>query len=129
MEEFPAYLGCPLNNLVMRPGASFIKTNFDHKTRYRKRYCETYLVDVQFIFDANQIVVFRRWHTHNLDYGVLPFMADWVIEGNRDPKEFHFYGPYTASLNQNDTLYRVSFTVELLTPIEDLNLYEQQGGI
>ena len=109
---FPTSLGRPLNNMITRPGSTFKKSQFDHGVRYKKTYCNTYLVDVTFRMTDAQLGVLKDFYYNYLDFGVLPFLAEWNVEGDKTMKMFRFYEIYNISREMSSEYSVVKFTVE-----------------
>ena len=94
-----------------QPGSPFYRTQFQLGTRYRKRYCPTDLLDVQFYFSKEEMARFKQLFYDDLDNGTDPFLADWEVNGDTSEKQFHFIEAYKAT--KKSTYYQVSAKLEV----------------
>jgi hypothetical protein len=120
-KDYPKELPEPLKKSTYQSGKTFVKTNFDHSTRYRKSYCGSYTITYNWVLTYNEMKLFRYWYYNTLNNGTLSFVAGWDIEGSmKNDKVFHFYDVYSVQKSQDDEYYHVQAVVELRTPINEL---------
>ena len=90
MPEYPIEFPCPALVGTIKLPQTFDVTDFEHSSRYRKKYTCDFMVEFEFIFDNEEIQQFMIWYKVNLSNGSRSFLADWNILGDTSQKEFHF---------------------------------------
>ena len=112
MIEWPSTLPYPLEQgYNFKPGTPFYKTQFQFGNRYRKRYCPTDILDLQFIFSIDEMETFREFFYTTLHNGTKEFIANWEVNGDQGTKRFHFTEAYKATKSKR--YYRVSASFEV----------------